>query len=53
MDDGTKVGPGLKLSTNSFSYLECVLLIKTLYDNFNIKASVQSAGIKDQYHIYI
>ena len=53
MDDGAKVGNGLKFSTNSFSYNDCLLLIKALNDNFNIKASIQSAGNKNQYVIYI
>lgn len=53
MDDGTKVRKGLKLCTNSFTYSECLILIKTLNNNFNIKASVQSAGSKDQYILYI
>jgi ubiquinol-cytochrome c reductase cytochrome b subunit len=53
MDDGSKVGPGLKLSTNSFSYSDCIFLVKTLYDNFNIKANVQSSGIDNQFIIYI
>ena len=44
MDDGCKLGKGLKLSTNSFSYSDCNLLVKVLYDNFNRKASVKSAG---------
>ena len=53
MDDGAKVGKGLKFSTNSFTYDECIHLISVLYKNFSIKASVQSAGSKDQYIIYI
>ena len=53
MDDGAKVGNGLKFSTNSFSYNDCLLLIKALNDNFNIKSSIQSAGNKNQYVIYI
>lgn len=53
MDDGAKVGNGLKLSTNSFSYNDCLVLIKALNSNFNIKASIQSAGSKNQYIIYI
>lgn len=56
MDDGTKSGSGLKLSTNCFTFSECLLLVKVIYDNFNLKASVQSAGagtLKPQYHIYI
>lgn len=53
MDDGTKVSKGLKLCTNSFNYNECLLLVNVLNDNFNIKSSIQSAGVKDQYNIYI
>ena len=53
MDDGSKVGSGLKLSTNSFTYSDCALLIKVLYDNFNLKSTIQSAGKENQYHIYI
>jgi len=53
MDDGSKVGSGLKLSTNSFSYSNCILLVKILFDKFNLKASVQSAGKLNQYHVYI
>ena len=53
MDDGAKVGKGLKFSTNSFTYNECLILIKALNDNFKIKASIQSAGSNNQYIIYI
>ena len=53
MADGSKVGGGLKLCTNSFSFADCNFLVTLLYNNFNLKASVQSAGAKDQYHIYI
>ena len=53
MDDGTKVSKGLKLCTNSFSYSDCVLLVKVLNDNFSLKSSVQSAGAPNQYIIYI
>lgn len=53
MDDGARVNKGLKFSTNSFTYDECLILIKALDDNFNLKASVQSAGNNDQYIIYI
>jgi ubiquinol-cytochrome c reductase cytochrome b subunit len=53
MDDGGKLGPGLKLSTNSFSFSECNFLVKVLYENFKLKASVQSAGVENQYIIYI
>jgi ubiquinol-cytochrome c reductase cytochrome b subunit len=53
MDDGTKMGKGLKLSTNCFTYNECLILIKVLNENFNLKASIQSAGSNNQYIIYI
>jgi len=51
MDDGSKVG--LKFCTNSFTYNDCLKLILVLNDNFNIKASIQSTGSKDQYIIYV
>jgi len=51
MDDGAKVGNSLKLSTNSFK--ECVILVNILNENFDIKASIHSAGKKDQYLVYI
>ena len=53
MQDGAKVGQSLKLCTNSFSYNDCLILIKALNNNFNIKASIQSIGSKDKYLIYI
>lgn len=53
MDDGSKLGNGFKFCTNSFSYNDCLKLVVVLNDNFNIKASVQSAGSKDQYVIYV
>jgi len=53
MNKGSKIGNNIKLCTNSFSYNDCLLLIKALNNNFNIKASIQLAGKKDQYLIYI
>lgn len=53
MDDGARVGKSLKLCTNSFSYADCNRLINILYELYNIKATVQSAGVLNQYHIYI
>lgn len=53
MDDGSKVSKGLKFSTNSYSYSDCFLLVKVLNDNFGLKSSVQSAGVSNQYIIYI
>lgn len=53
MDDGSKVSKGLKFSTNSFTFEECTHLSDVLYKNFKLKSSVQSAGAKDQYIVYI
>jgi hypothetical protein len=53
MDDGSKASSGLKLSTNSFTYSDCLLLVKALNDNFSLKSTVQSAGAPNQYCIYI
>jgi hypothetical protein len=53
MEDGSKMSSGLKLCTNSFSYSDCLLLVKVLFDNFNLKSSVISAGTDNQYNIYI
>jgi hypothetical protein len=53
MDDGGKVGKGLKFATNSFSYEDCLYLVKILDIKYNLKASVQNAGKINQYHIYI
>jgi hypothetical protein len=53
MDDGSKVNGGLKLSTNSFTYLDCLFLVNVLYKNFSLKATVQSAGVPNQYHLYV
>ena len=53
MDDGTKVSKGLKLCTNSFTYSDCLLLVKALNDNFGLKSSIQSAGAHNQHIIYI
>lgn len=51
--DGARVGKGIKLCTNSFTYEECVLLAETLYVLYGLKCSVQSAGALRQYHVYV
>ena len=53
MDDGSKIGKSIKFSTNSFTYLECQNLVIALGKNFELKASIQSAGTDNQYIIYI
>lgn len=53
MDNGGRVSSGLKLATNGFNFQECQLLTNVLYSNFKLKASVISAGVADQYCIYI
>lgn len=53
MDDGGRVGKGLKLATNSFTFADTTRLSLNLYDLYGIKATVQKAGVANQYHIYI
>jgi ubiquinol-cytochrome c reductase cytochrome b subunit len=53
MDDGSKVGKGLKFSTNSFTHKSCLILVNVLNEKFNLKSSIQNTGTKDQYIIYI
>ena len=53
MDDGGRLGSGLKLATNSFSFEDCFLLASVLYEKYGIKASVQSAGVPNQHILYV
>lgn len=51
--DGARVGKGIKLCTNSFTYQDCTRLTQVLYDLYNVKSSVQPAGAPRRYKIYI
>ncbi len=53
MDDGSKSGSGLKRATNCFSLAELNRLSAFLYRVYKLKNSVNSAGKKDQYAIYV
>jgi len=47
MDDGGKVSSGMKLATNSLKYTEVLSSI------LNYQTSIISAGVPNQYNIYI
>ena len=51
--DGVRVGKGVKLCANSFTYQECTRLTQVIHDLYNVKSSVQSAGEPRRYKIYI
>lgn len=53
MDDGGRVGQGLKLATNSFTYEDCFRLSEVLFKLYDLKTSVASAGVTNQYVIYV
>lgn len=53
MDDGSRVGQGIKWSTNSFLYEDCLRLSKVLFDIYGLRTSVHSAGVPNQYVIYV
>lgn len=52
-DDGARVGQGLKLCTNCFTFEDNTRLAMVLNKKYGLKAVVQSAGVPNQYHIYI
>lgn len=53
MDDGGKLGSGLKLSTNNFTLKENQHLIYLLKSLYNIESTIHKTGVIDQYNIYI
>jgi ubiquinol-cytochrome c reductase cytochrome b subunit len=53
MGNGSAVSSGCKLSTNSFTKEDCERICVILKDLYNIRASVNSAGINGQWVIYI
>ena len=53
MDDGGRVGYGLKLATNSFTFADTTRLALVLYELYGIKATVQKTGVLGQFHIYV
>jgi hypothetical protein len=54
MNNGCKVGSGLKLSIDNFKYSDLIFLISLFYNKFSLKVSIQSGNNKsDQYVIYI
>lgn len=55
MDDGSKVGNGLKLCTNSFAKADLCRLADFLATKYNLKTSINLAGSSknDQYTLYV
>jgi ubiquinol-cytochrome c reductase cytochrome b subunit len=53
MDDGAKVSAGLKFCTNGFILSDVERLSLLLNNKYNLFTSIQSAGVPDQYIIYV
>lgn len=53
MDDGARVGKGMKLCTNSFTFEDCTRLCTVLNELFGLKVTTQSAGYPGQFHLYV
>jgi len=53
MDDGSKIGKGGKIATNSFTKQEVEFLCKILKEKYNLNTSIHSAGINKGFTIYI
>lgn len=46
-------GLNLLVHNNCFSYSDCLLLVQVLYDNFKLKAKIESTGSSKNYRICI
>lgn len=53
MDDGIRVGAGIKIVTNSFFKEDVILLIVILYLKWGIISSIHKSGEQNQWVIYI
>jgi ubiquinol-cytochrome c reductase cytochrome b subunit len=53
MDDGSVASSGLKIATNSFTQAEVQMLCDILKRKYNLMATINSAGVPNQYNIYI
>jgi hypothetical protein len=53
MDDGSIVSSGLKIASYSFKEAEVHMLCEILKIKYNLNASIVSAGVPNQYNIYI
>jgi ubiquinol-cytochrome c reductase cytochrome b subunit len=53
MDEGSKLGQGVKITTNNFSLSEIEFLCNILFKKFNLIATVQKAGKDKGYTLYI
>jgi len=53
MDDGGKVSSGMKLATNSLKFTEVENLSYILNQKYQLSTSIISAGVPNQYNIYI
>lgn len=53
MDNGSFQSPGIKLTTQGYTYKECCLLQNALFEVFNFKVSINKSGIPHSYYIYI
>lgn len=53
MDNGTKSGSGVTISTNSFTYEDILFICDVLYRKYNITAKPNKCGAKNQWVIYI
>lgn len=54
MQDGSRQkGQGISIATNCFTYEECFFLATLLESTYNIKTSVVSAGVTNQWKVTI
>jgi len=53
MDNGALVGNSLKFTNKYYTYNCCLILVKALNENFNLKACIELTGSNNHYTIRI
>ena len=53
MDDGSRLGPGIRIPTNNFSYKEVEFLCNILFKKYNLIATIHTGGQDKGYVLYI
>lgn len=53
MDDGSKLGKGVKIATNNFTYEEIIFICEVLYKKYNLIVKPHITGKNKGYIIYI
>lgn len=53
MDDGSRLGPGVRIATNNFSLKEVEFLCNILFKKYNLIATIHTGGQDKGYVLYM